>query len=135
MKVEVAVVADYANTAEGGKLNVMGMFDHISAASFPSTHASMVLALRLRLDFEDREKDHAIKVQLVDEDGRLMGGGDWALKVGAIPPGERQIVSQLLSFVNTEFQRPGEYAFVLSWDGEEKARIPLTLSLRPPQPA
>ena len=128
MRVEVAVLADYANIAEGGKLNVMGMFDHIRAPSFPCVHPSMVLALRLRVEFEDRARDHAIEVRLVDEDGQLLGGGDGKISVGPIPPGEGQIVNQILPFVHAVFPKAGGYSFLVRWDGEEKARVPLSLT-------
>lgn len=134
MQVEVAVLADYANMAENSKLNVMGMFDRITAPSFPATHAYMVLALRLRIEWEDRSTTHHIQIALEDADGRVLGGGDGKLVVGPIPPGERSIVSQILPFANLEFPRAGEYHFRVSWDGQPKATIPLTLQLTAPGP-
>ena len=134
MIVEVAVVADYANMADGEKLNVMGMFDRIWATAFPAAHPSMVLAFRLRFDFDDRNKAHTMEIGLFDEDGHQFGGGSGAIEVGSIPAGQRQVISQILPFVGITFPHPGDYHFVLRWNGEEKARVPLTVAVRPTPP-
>ncbi|HMU61573.1 MAG TPA: hypothetical protein PKA66_07315 [Gemmatimonadales bacterium] len=134
MQVEVAVVADYANMAENGKLNVMGMFDRITAPRFPVRHAFMVLALRIRVEWEDRDKTHRIQITLEDADGKALGGGEGQVVVGPIPPGERSVLSQILPFANIEFPRAGEYRFRISWDGQPKAEVPLTLRLTTPGP-
>jgi hypothetical protein len=129
MVVDVAVVADYANLAEGGKLNVMGMFDQIWAKEFPAAHAYMVLAYRLRVGYEDGGKQYRIEIKLVDEDGRQWGGTSGIISVSEIAAGERQVLSQILSFPGLLFPRAGEYAFVLSIDGDELHRVPFTLRL------
>jgi hypothetical protein len=131
MKVDVAVVADYANLAEGGKLNVMGMFDRILASSFPTRHAFMVLALRLRVEFDDRDKTHKIEIGLYDEDGHKWGGGTGEVMVGLVPAGGRGVISQILPFPGIMFPKAGEYHFLLLWDGDEKAKVPLTLAQIP----
>lgn len=134
MKVEVAVLADYANVAEGGKLNVMGIFDRISAPAFPAQHAFMVLAFRLRMEFEDRDSTNRTEIVLVDEDGKALGGGTGEVRVGSIPPGQRSTVTQIIQFPGLRFEHPGEYRFRLMWNGVESCTIPLTLqqSLSPP---
>lgn len=132
MQVDVAVLADCANIAEGGKLNVMGMFDRIWATEFPATHAFMVLAVRMRLEYGD-EGNHRFEIDLHDEDGAKFGGVVAELTVGKIMPGQREVVSQILSFPGLRFPRPGEYGFTIRWDGTEKATVPLSL-VRPPAP-
>lgn len=129
MRVEVAVLADYANVTHDGKLNVMGMFDHLKAPAFPCSHPSMVLVLRVRFGFDDREKTYPVKIRLVDADGVVSAGVDYPLQVGPIPPGQGEVLNQILPFVNLTFARPGEYAFELAWDGQERARVPLMVSL------
>jgi len=68
--VQVAVLADYANIAAGDKRNVMGIFDTLFAPAFPTVQPFMVLALRLRLSYEDGGRTHDLAVSLRDEDGR-----------------------------------------------------------------
>lgn len=127
MNVELAVVADYANIAEGGKLNVMGIFDQIYAPAFPSAHAYMVLAFRIRVEFDDQNAEHKVEIELLDEDGHRLGGGGGKLAVGAIKPGERQSLSQILPFPGIVFPHAGEYSFTIRWDGNNVAKIPISL--------
>lgn len=134
MNVDVAVVADFASMSEHGKLNVMGMFDRIWAPAFPTVHAYMVLALRLRLEFEDRDRTHSIDITLDDEDGRQWGGGSGKIQVGSIPAGHREVLSQIIQFPGIVFPHPGEYSFTLKWNGDVKAKVPLTLALQPQPP-
>lgn len=133
MQVEVAVVADYANVAEGNKLNVMGIFDRIFAMAFPARHAYMVLAFRLRLEFEDRDRTHRLDVILEDEDGHKLGGGSADIQVGHIPPGHRDALTQVLPFADLLFPHQGDFAFSIVWNGEERARVPFSVA-PPPQP-
>jgi len=131
MRVEVAVVADYANQAEGQKLNVMGVFDRIHAPSFPTVHAFMVLAFRLRLEFGDRDQTHKLEIGLFDEDGQQLGGGGGEIGVGAISAGDRLVISQILPFPGIVFPHAGEYSFVLKWNGAEVATVPISLVQQP----
>ncbi len=138
MVVEVAVLADYANVADGGKLNIMGVFDRITSPTLPAGVPTMVVALRLRLEFQDGSKSHAIRVYLRDEDGHHLIEGQGEVKSDQIPAGQSRTFSLALPFPNLQFPRYGEYSFVLSWNGEEAARIPFTVvqgeTLPPAQP-
>jgi hypothetical protein len=127
MEVQVAVLADSANIAAGEKLNVLGVFDTIWAASFPTVHPFMVLALRFRLDYDDGEKAHDLTIALRDEDGREYFRASTKLNVKKIPPGAFQNVNQVLNFAGLGFGRPGKYTFRVTWDGEEKARPDLVI--------
>ena len=134
MQVEVAVLADCANMADGDKLNVMGMFDRLRSPSFPVALPYMVLALRLRLEFEDGNRAHTLVIELRDQDGGLWGGGRADIQVGPIPAGARDILSQILPFPGMTFPHPGEYAFSLQWDGVEKHKALLSVELQQAQP-
>ena len=87
MDVQVAVLADYANVAAGEKLNVMGIFDTIASTTFPFVHPFMVLALRIRLDYEDGEASHDLAIALRDEDGRDYFRASAKANVTKIEPG------------------------------------------------
>jgi hypothetical protein len=47
MELLTILAADYANIAQGGKLNVMGIFRNINALKFPAKHSSMTLVVKL----------------------------------------------------------------------------------------
>jgi hypothetical protein len=127
MDVQVAVLADYANIAAGDKLNVMGIFDTIFASAFPTVHPFMVLALRLRLGYEDGGKTHDLAVSLRDEDGREYLRAAAKANVPRIEPGRFQNVNQVINFARMGFGKPGTYAFHILWDGVEQTRVDLVV--------
>ena len=48
MKIDLAVMCDYAIIDQFGKLSVMGIFEHIWIAKFPAVHPRLHLVLRLK---------------------------------------------------------------------------------------
>lgn len=125
MDVQVAVLADYANIAAGDKLNVMGIFNTIFASAFPTVHPFMVLALRLRLDYEDGGKTHDLIVSLRDEDGREYLRAAAKANIPRIEPGRFMNVNQVINFAGMGFGKPGTYAFHIVWDGVEQPSVDL----------
>ena len=71
MKVTLAVLADYANVSREGKLNILGIFNIIHAASFPCTHGEMVLVTKLEAEVLDSKKPRKIEVNLVIEEEQI----------------------------------------------------------------
>ena len=132
MDVQVAVLADYANIAAGNKLNVMGIFDTLAATVFPTVQPFMVLALRLRLGYEDGSRAHELAVSLRDEDGREYLRAAAKVNVPRIEPGLFQNVNQVVNFAGMGFGKPGTYAFHIAWDGVEKTSIDFIVVQAPP---
>ena len=125
MKVSIAAPADHASTAEGNKLSVAGIFDTIAASEFPVRHPFMVLALRVRVEWEDQERDHRIRIQLEDEDGRKAFAVQGTLKVGTVEPGEFMHLNQLFEMRDMIFQRPGNFLFRIFVDDREEQQQPI----------
>ena len=69
MDVSLALLADAANTSRDGKLNLLGIFDAIQAPTFPTTHPSMTLVLRLEASAADGNRAHDLDVRFIDADG------------------------------------------------------------------
>lgn len=83
----------------------------------------MVLALRIRLDFDDGGRAHDLLISLRDEDGKEYLRAEAKAEVPKIAPGAVQHVNQILNFAAPAFGRPRRYAFHIHWDGEERARV------------
>ena len=64
MEITKALVADYANVAEGGKLNVLGIFTTIFTASFPAVHPSMQLIFMWEASKVEAGRKKQIEIQL-----------------------------------------------------------------------
>ncbi len=70
MKISFAVLADYCNCAEGGKLNIMGIFHRIAAPDFPATHAQAHVISSCIISEFDKGKTFDYRIEIVDADGK-----------------------------------------------------------------
>lgn len=121
------MLADSAQV-QGGKLFVLGGgFDTISARTFPVVHRNLTVALVAEVDPDERHRDLEIMISLIDEDGNALGvEAKGKMRVGAppnLPPGSSSIVPIVSPFHNVRFEEPKGYAFVVSYEDEELARI------------
>ncbi len=137
MNLDFAVLADGVTTRPDGKLDLFGAaFDRIFAFAFPARHPTMSVAIRVSLSALETRSTHRIEVDLIDPDGRE-----------CIPPiginvespegaaGTPQRALAILQLNGVEFQRPGDHAVVILWDGNEVQRLPITVvQIEPPNP-
>ena len=68
MKIDFAVVCDYAVIDQYGKLSVMGIFHHIWVSQFLSVHPRLHLVIRLK-GARTEIGEHKVNIKLTDEDG------------------------------------------------------------------
>ncbi len=127
MDVRLAVLADCANVAVGGKLNLMGIFSELHAATFPVVHPVMVLAMRLEFTFEDAGNDQELAVRVIDEDGRELLAVTQRISVSRVPPGDHHYLDRTISISGVVIERPGALAFRVFWNGRECAKVPLRI--------
>jgi len=127
MRFTTAMLADAAQV-QGGKLFVLGGgFDTISARSLPVVHRALSVALVAEVGPDERHRDLEITIVLIDEDGNEMGvEAKGKLRVGAppnLPPGSSSIVPIVSPFYNIRFPEAKGYAFVVTFEEEELARV------------
>ena len=71
MHVEIFTLCDAATVDGAGKLNILGSFDRLSAASEPIVHMQCALALKLRFArIEEGQK--RFRLTFVDSDGKAV---------------------------------------------------------------
>lgn len=109
----MAVLADEANVSQEGKLNLMGIFDRIAAATFPVVHPKMVFAFRVEAEFADSGRPYAVRITLEDEDGGVLFEASGDMTAPLVPPGEYATANQLFSLVGVQFPHAGLYRFVV----------------------
>lgn len=68
MRIDVALLADYAAITREGKLLICGVFDQIGALELPWTHPTMTLVFRVRVTGEEAGV-HPVLVKGIDPDG------------------------------------------------------------------
>jgi hypothetical protein len=127
MRVDLALLADYAEVAQrGGKLIVCGIFDRISLADIEAVHPHMALALKLVTE-PGEEQAHHLTVRLVDPDG-----------ADVVPPMEGDVevkpedegdasVNLILDLNLVKFGVTGPHSFDIFLDGRLERQVSLTV--------
>jgi hypothetical protein len=126
MEVDLALLADAATIDGSGKLNIIGIFDRLSTAAFPTRHPRLSLVLRFSAGIHEIGK-HDIGISLKAPDGhelmRIDGQMNLAAGPGAVAGGVR--VPHILNMDGLVFPIAGPYAFDVRVDGEHHVSIPL----------
>lgn len=123
----MALLADEANVSQEGKLNVLGVFDRISAPVFPTVHPKMVFVFRVQAEYPDAGQVFPVRVRLMDEDGETLFEATGELAAPRVSPGEVLTANQLFALVGIRFPRPGDYKFVVHVGRLAPHETPLTL--------
>ena len=131
MRLDFAVVSDYALIDRTGKLSVLGIFQHIWVQQFPAIHPRLHLVLRLK-GKRTEIGEHRVLIRLADEAGNEVLGGSGSVTFAEPPAGVTDIEAPAILAFDVPFAHPGLYRFEISLDGERAAEVPLTVSLMPP---
>jgi hypothetical protein len=126
VEIDLALTADAATIDGSGKLNVLGVFDRIAAASFPVQHGRIALVLRFAGGFEDAGT-HRVVLRLSGPKGEevVRINGSIQLPPGAAAAGGRVKVPHVLNLDGLVFQEPGAYSLDVSVDGEHQVALAL----------
>jgi len=130
MNIQVAVLCDAA-TDYGGKLNILGTFDTIITSQLPAVHPQCSIALRLAFT-KIEEGSHKVKMNFVDEDGRLvMPSIDMPIDVTV--PNELNFLVRnfVINIQQLKFEKPGQYSIDCAIDGRQETSIPLLVRHQP----
>jgi uncharacterized protein DUF6941 len=131
MDIQVAVLCDAA-TDTNGKLNILGTFDTIYTQQLPAVHPQCSIALRFVFS-KIEEGSHKLKLNFVDEDGKLvMPSIDMPVDIAF--PDEANFLSRnfVVNIQQLKFEKPGLYSIDVGIDGRHEGSIPLLVKhLRP----
>jgi hypothetical protein len=126
MEIDLAFLADAATVDASGKLNILGIFDHISVVELPGNHPHLSLVLRLSASMAEAGA-HKMEIVLRDPDGgRMMGmNADFQVGPGSARSGGTARIPQVVNVERLAFPVEGRYTFDVSLDGEHHVSIPL----------
>ncbi|MCL1599530.1 MAG: hypothetical protein M3094_10115, partial [Actinomycetia bacterium] len=127
MRLTSAMLADAAQV-QNGKLYVLGGgYDTISVTAVPAVHRNISLAMVAEVGPDERQRDLDLMITLLDEDGNPVGvEAKGKLRVGAppnLPPGSPSVVPIVSPFHNITFPEAKGYAFIVTLNDAELARI------------
>ena len=130
MDVPLFLVADYVNTTPEGKLNVLGIFNRIFSDKFPTTHPQLYVVIQVRVKPTEQGRPFNMELLLMDQDGKRIFSASGQGNVPKLDPvGDGESVT-LMALAGLTFDKPGDYAFCLTINGEERGRRELRLEKR-----
>ena len=128
MHTDFALLADAANIDASGKLSILGIFDHISAADFPTRHDRMTLVFRLVASL-DEAGQHGIAITVHSPGGEELTRMDGQLQVGASRSGDGQVrMPQVVHMDGFVFPEPGRYSIDIAVGDQVIETVALTLT-------
>jgi len=132
MHLQFALLADFVTIEQRGKLVIAGEFDRYWSQQFPAQLPRFFLVARIDATVAEG-KDHSIRIDLFDQDGRrvLNNPPDLQVQFQERGPG-RGLRFQLISELNgLPIPRPGEYEFHIVVDGRDVGSAPLAVVQAP----
>jgi len=129
MKIPLVLLADYANLTADGKLNILGIFNAIYAPSFPVLRPQMHLVFQFIVAPGERGTTKQIDIKLIDADGKELYGMSSTTLVGRDLPVDWEL-PQIIELHGLLFPKPGDFAFSILVNGDEKATARLRVALR-----
>lgn len=129
MEVKLALLADYANISQSGKLNIMGIFQEVHPPQLPFHLPQMYLVVSFEAGPAEFGSEKDIRFALLDSDGNEM----LALTGQAtVPrpdrPGSRAYINEVIGLNGIMFERPGDYGFSILVQGETRGTVELHIN-------
>ncbi|HEX9728403.1 MAG TPA: hypothetical protein VGA37_07870 [Gemmatimonadales bacterium] len=136
MKIDFAVVCDYALIDQFGKLSVLGIFQHIWVAQFPTVHPRLHLVVRMK-GKRTEIGEHRLDIRVTDAAGAETLSGTGMITFNEPPAGVLEIEAGTVLAFDVPFDHEGRYQFEISVDGTLDTVVPIvvgTASNRPSAP-
>lgn len=127
MQIRIAVLADYTNITNNGKLNILGIFSQIHAGSVPATHAFMNLVIQFAFEAIEAS-DKNVKIILQDADAKQVLSLEGILSISKPNSPDPIVINQVVPLQNIVFPHYGSYEFAIEVDGETvPAQVPVDI--------
>jgi hypothetical protein len=130
MKIDFAVVSDYALVDQYGKLSVMGIFQHIWVPQFPALHPRLHLVLRVK-GKRTEIGEHRVRIRFTGDGGHQILSGDGTVNFAEPPAGVTEIEAGAVLVFDVPFERPGRYQFEIVVDDDTEIVVPITVGQSP----
>src|SRR5215216_3295754 len=126
VEVKLAVLADYANVSQNGKVNIMGIFQEVNAPSLPFHLSQMYLVLTFEAGGAEFGQQKQLRIVLLDSDGNERMVLEGELQVPRPPrQGSRAYINEAIGLAGVPFEKAGDYEFAILVGGETKESVPL----------
>ncbi len=127
MEIDLALLADAATIDATGKLNILGIFDHIGVSQFPAQHGRVTLVLRFTAGTSEIGS-HEVHIRMSDPGGAEVLSLNGEIQLAGGPGAHDGIrVPHILNLDGLVFTGPGMYSFDVKVDGEHLVSLPLSV--------
>jgi hypothetical protein len=127
--VNLAIVADYANVSQDGKLNIMGIFQEVNPPVLPFDLPQMFLVVSFEAGPAEFDSVKNIRIALLDIDVNEMLALEGQVQVPRPPrPGRRAFINQVIGLNGVRFERPGGHEFSILIAGETRGTVSLHIN-------
>ncbi len=124
MKLIYALLCDQAFLSIDRKVNIIGVFETINAASFPVSHAKFTLVGSI----EPSKRNFKLAVDIADAAGKSILNEKQEREVALPDRNEARNFNFIIDILNTSFPQMGNYAVQILIDGKPVAELPLTVA-------
>jgi hypothetical protein len=131
MHISFAVFADGANLSQEGKLNVLGVFDALAVAGFPTVHPRTHFVVRLKGSAEDAG-DHRLGFSWVNPNSEALWSSDGDLNVAPGPNPAFEMDVPIIAVIDLPLNLPGIYSMQVTLDGNLTAEVRLHVGTTAP---
>ena len=111
---------DHIHRAGGG-------ITRIGGRTFPLRHPHLALVVGLMVTAPETEREHELRIVLLDPDGHEVTGATGSLVAKGQPDGRDAILTFSIDLWNLTFPTPGDYSFRILVNGSERKRLGLVL--------
>jgi hypothetical protein len=130
MRIDFAVVCDYALVDQFGKLSVIGLFHHIWVQKFPTVHPRLHLVIRLK-GSRTEVGQHDVRIRLLNEENEEIINGEGKVSFPEPPARVLEVEAGAVLAFDVPFEKPGQYRFEITVDSELQTVVPIAVSLGP----
>jgi hypothetical protein len=131
MKIELFALCDFAQAEPTGKLNLLGIFDHLYAREAPVLRSVFAIAARIRFESHE-EGPKTLTMTLVDSDGtRVLPQMRAQFPVKIQPAETNATLNYAMVIPQAKFPRFGDYQVDLAVDDKIEASLPLYVRQHP----
>ena len=112
MKLGIFLLAEFANRSGGG-LNIIGVFNSISAEQFPAQHPLMYLVVKVDAEPGEQGKEHKFTLLRLDDDANESKVVEDKFIILKPTPGYRSKphASFIFQLIDMPFEKPSLYEF------------------------
>jgi len=129
MRIDLALLGDYALVDKTDKLTVAGIFRTVAGVKFPFSHEPIFLALMMTVE-SGEDSNHTVLVRLIDPDGRdIMPELKADIDVHRADPEKESSLNFVLELRGPTFRVVGTHCFDIFVDDRFMERVPLEVAV------